>query len=83
MTIFSPDFESTNWDESNEPKIIQVGQIEAGIFVISIFGTKPIDLYRKKMFFHFSSDVATRSLKYVKFINLRLETLISGGIFTS
>ena len=58
-TIFSPDFESTKWDKSNEPTIIQIGQIEAEIFVISMFGSKPIDLYRKNMFFYFSSNVAT------------------------
>ena len=62
LTIVSHDF--------NEPKIIQIGQIEAKILAISICAPKPIDLYRNTMFFDFSSDVTTDSLRYVKFINL-------------
>ena len=50
MTIFAPDYKSINWDESNEPKIIQIGQIEAEIFAISIFGSESKDLYRKNVF---------------------------------
>ena len=34
----SLDLASTNLDKFNEPKIIQIGQIEAEIFTISILG---------------------------------------------
>ena len=51
MTIFTLDSESTNLDKSNESKIIQIGQIEAQIFVIQIFGSKPKDWNRKKYVF--------------------------------
>ena len=45
--------------------------------------TKPIDLVRKNMVFHFSPDIATRSLRYVTFMNLHVETMISSSNYTS
>ena len=69
MTILSFGLASTKRDESNESKIIKIGQLEAEIFAIVILGSKSKDLYRKNRFFHFSSYVATDSLRYVKFIN--------------
>ena len=83
MTIVSHDFKITNLDKSQELKIIQIGQIEAEIFVIPIIGSKPKDLYRENMFFHFSSNVATDSLRYVKLIKIHYKTMIFGGIHTS
>ena len=71
MTVLSLGLVSTKWDESNESKITQIGQLEAEIFTIVILGFKSRDLYRKNRFFHFSSFLATDSLRYVKFINLR------------
>ena len=70
MTILSLGLASTKWGESNDPKIIEIGQLEAEISAIVILGSKSIDLYRKNMFFDFSFNVATDSLTYVKFINL-------------
>ena len=46
MTILSHDFERTSLDKYNEPRIIQIEQIEAEIFAISISESKPVDLYR-------------------------------------
>ena len=80
MTIVSHDFKITNLDKSQELKIIQIGQIEAEIFVIPIIGSKPKDLYRENMFFHFSSNVATDSLRYVTFIILHQGTMILSDI---
>ena len=83
MTVCSLDLVSTNLDNSNDPKSIYIGQSEVEIFIILIFGSRSIDLYRKNMFFHFSSDVATNSVRYVKFINLHQETMILGAFCTS
>ena len=70
MTILSLGLASTKWDESNESMIIQIKQLEAEIFAIVILVSKSIDLYRKNRFFNISY-VATDSLRYIKFINLR------------
>ena len=71
---------STNLDKFNEHKIIKIGPLEAEIFDILILGSRPIDLYRKKLFFHFSSYAATGSLRCIKCIDLHYETIILGGI---
>ena len=80
MTIYLHDFESADLNKSNEPKITQIGQIEAEILAIVIFGSKPMVLYRKYMFFDFSSIVAADSSRHVKFINIHKKTMTLGGI---
>ena len=83
MTILSLDLASTMWDKFNEPKIIKIGHLEAEILNILILGSKSIDLNRKNSFFHFSSYIATDSLRYVKFIKIHYKTMILGGIYIS
>ena len=62
------DLASTQLDNSNKPKIIQIGQLEAEKLVIKVLGPNQYIYTGKICFFHFSSDVATNSLRYVKFI---------------
>ena len=82
MTVLSLVLASTNGDKFNEPKIIKIRQLQAEIFDILILGPKTDRFTQKKCFFHFSPYKATDSLKYIKFINLRQDTVILGGICT-
>ena len=68
---------STKWDESNKSKIMKIGQLEAEIFAIVIL------IYTKKKKFFSIFLCGHDSLKYVKFINLPLETMLLGSIGTS
>ena len=83
VTILSLDLASTTWDKFKEPQIIKIGHLEAEILDILILGSKSIDLNRKNSFFHFSSYMATDSLRYVKFIKIHYKTSRVGGIHTS
>ena len=64
--------------------MIKIGQLEAEIFDTLVLGSGPIDIYSKKLFFQFSSHVATDSLRCViKFINTRWEKVTLDGICTA
>ena len=70
MTVLSLELASINLDNSNEPKIIKIGKLEADIFDILSLGSRPIALCRKIGFSGFSSYVATDSLGCIRFIKL-------------
>ena len=59
--------------------MIKIEQIEVEIFAISISGPNQ-EIYTENFFLDLSSNVATDSLRYIKCINLHLETMISGVI---
>ena len=83
MIVMSLNLASTNYNKFKEHKIIEIEQIEDEIFHVLISGSVLIYFLQKSSFFHASSCVATYSLRCVKFINSRQETIILGGINTA